>query len=510
MAKEIQIPKKQRALVLQGGGALGAYEAGAFRAIYDHFTKENDETNRPLFDIVAGTSSGAINAAILVSYVMKKQTWSGSAEHLEKFWHHLSSTPNLANWWPFSMDDNSWVSTWQERHHINQNAATGEVARRYYSAKEFLYSGAPNVFSKPNIGYDNKFFDEFSPPVNLWYKYDNQPLKKSISNFVTEPIATGYSEVDYKQSSSDYNTSFKQPRLLLVSVDIEEGTSVVFDSYSKEKNVDKRYSSYQSDVIGDDKKNNTEKVIRYDKGITVDHIIASASVPINYDYTTLEVENNFRNTNVNNNTSNNKHKGYFWDGGLLSNSPLRELIQSHRDYWLMMNDISNIDNGSKEIKNTNRNYEEQELKKTPDLDLYIVDVHPSKNYDISYDRDGVLNRNTDITFHNRNSYDLKVANIISDYVDLAKLLIRKAKEHGLREDIINKALNESTNKSKSRSGESRKYMDLLEGRFKIDKVKHFERKNDKNAISNKAFDFSTRTINQLMYDGYNETKAHLR
>jgi predicted acylesterase/phospholipase RssA len=40
MAKEIQIPKKQRALVLQGGGALGAYEAGAFRAIYDHFTKE--------------------------------------------------------------------------------------------------------------------------------------------------------------------------------------------------------------------------------------------------------------------------------------------------------------------------------------------------------------------------------------------------------------------------------------------------------------------------------------
>jgi NTE family protein len=23
----------------------------------------------------------------------------------------------------------------------------------------------------------------------------------------------------------------------------------------------------------------------------------------------------------------------FWDGGILSNTPLRELIQKHRDYW---------------------------------------------------------------------------------------------------------------------------------------------------------------------------------
>ncbi len=24
---------------------------------------------------------------------------------------------------------------------------------------------------------------------------------------------------------------------------------------------------------------------------------------------------------------------YFWDGAYLSNTPLRELIQAHRDYW---------------------------------------------------------------------------------------------------------------------------------------------------------------------------------
>jgi NTE family protein len=377
MSNKIQIPKEQRAL-LQGGGSLGAYDAGAFRAIYEHFVEEDNKVDGSLFDIVAGTSSGAINAAVLVSYVARNRTWRGLAEQLEKFWHYLSSTTNLTNWWPFSIDDNSWISTWDERHRINNNAAIGEAARRYYSAKEYLYSGVPNVFSKPKIGYDNKFFDEFYPPVNIWYKYDNQPLKKSIGEFVTEPIATCYSEHNYEQSNK-HNTIFKQPRLLLVSVDIEEGTSVVFDSYLKDKHVDKRYSNYKSEVIGRDKKNNIEKIIKYDKGITVDHIIASASVPINYDYTILEVDvHPSRYINTNNNISNNKHKGYFWDGGLLSNSPLRELIQAHRDYWLMMNNISTVDNGLKANKKTEKNYEESENKKTPDLDLYIVDVHPSK------------------------------------------------------------------------------------------------------------------------------------
>ena len=62
---EMFIPAVQRALVLQGGGAPGAYQAGAFRALYEklRMTMEND-SNKPLFDIVAGTSIGAINGAI--------------------------------------------------------------------------------------------------------------------------------------------------------------------------------------------------------------------------------------------------------------------------------------------------------------------------------------------------------------------------------------------------------------------------------------------------------------
>jgi len=68
--------KTQRALVLQGGVALGAFEVGVFKTLYNKLTEEdklNGETNRPLFDVVIGTSIGAINAAILVGYAQTKR-----------------------------------------------------------------------------------------------------------------------------------------------------------------------------------------------------------------------------------------------------------------------------------------------------------------------------------------------------------------------------------------------------------------------------------------------------
>ena len=91
------VPKVQRALVLQGGGALGAYQAGAFKSLYENISRnqnegnDNDDNNIPFFDIIAGTSIGAINGAILVSSFLENKTWKGSAEKLESFWKHLST-----------------------------------------------------------------------------------------------------------------------------------------------------------------------------------------------------------------------------------------------------------------------------------------------------------------------------------------------------------------------------------------------------------------------------------
>ena len=59
-----------RTLVLQGGGSLGAYEAGVYQALYERLTKQDrekqvEDNNNPFLDIVAGTSIGDINAAII-------------------------------------------------------------------------------------------------------------------------------------------------------------------------------------------------------------------------------------------------------------------------------------------------------------------------------------------------------------------------------------------------------------------------------------------------------------
>ena len=51
-------PSINRALIFQGGGSLGAYEAGAYKAINEdlstYFRKEG-RGNEPIFHIVSGT-----------------------------------------------------------------------------------------------------------------------------------------------------------------------------------------------------------------------------------------------------------------------------------------------------------------------------------------------------------------------------------------------------------------------------------------------------------------------
>lgn len=55
-------PSINRALIFQGGGSLGAYEAGAYKAInentLEYFQKGGGRDKEPLFNIVSGTSIG--------------------------------------------------------------------------------------------------------------------------------------------------------------------------------------------------------------------------------------------------------------------------------------------------------------------------------------------------------------------------------------------------------------------------------------------------------------------
>src|SRR5581483_4977466 len=90
-------PKRQRTLVFQGAVALGAYEAGVFKGLYERILEKDPASEQGMFDIVAGTSSGAINASIVVSHVKQLKTWKGAADKLVNYWKHLSSpTPGIA------------------------------------------------------------------------------------------------------------------------------------------------------------------------------------------------------------------------------------------------------------------------------------------------------------------------------------------------------------------------------------------------------------------------------
>ena len=466
------IPEVERALVLQGGGSLGAYEVGAFKAAYS-FLKYRDvemkHKDRQIFDIVAGTSIGAINAAILVSYVVENKTWEGSAERLEEFWNYIS-TESMSD--KFSGPMMQWWNYWRQ---FFQGAATSEAARRYYSAMEFSIWGVPKVFSSPHTTPDTKFFDL----SNRWYRYSNKFLKDSLERFAKFPIATSHDD--------------NQPRLLLTAVDVLDGKPVVFDSYAKKDGTRKseygRYimnkdAGYDDDEYDEDAGIGFEHVIRYPKGITADHVLASAAVPVSYDYVQLEAESyNFKTKNYEQKTR------YFWDGGLLANTPLAQLIILHRQFW----------------------YKIKGLKESvPKLGVLLINLHPSRIDEIPWDFDGVLNRNIDITFADKSERDQNVLLIVADAIGLSKKLIDIAKSHGVKQSVIDDLLDTLPESHGKLHGlESMKYRNMVEGQFNIGEVIRIERKHSENETSKKIFDFSSNTIKQLIENGYDDVVNYI-
>jgi len=137
--------KAQRVLVLQGGGALGSYQAGAYQALC-HFDFQPDW--------IAGISIGAINAAIIAGNEPSKRV-----EKLKEFWETVSAP---VPWVPIARGD-------RERSLFNET-----------SAALVATFGAPGFFA-PRV-----------PPAPLWPKgspesqsyYDTTPLRKTLERLV--------------------------------------------------------------------------------------------------------------------------------------------------------------------------------------------------------------------------------------------------------------------------------------------------------------------------------------
>jgi NTE family protein len=447
-SKDHYIPDKQRALVLQGGGALGAYEVGVLRVLCKKLTESNgnERTDMLLFDIVAGSSIGAMNAAVLVSNVVNKhKTWEQAVRVLEDFWINqqdgISSTPDISEW----VKDGKKQKVFR---------ATAEAVRRHYSVRAYTERGTPNVCSGPITEDDLKFAD----PKNSWSFYDSNPLQHSIEHYSKDD--------NTKKLRIATSWEHRQPRLLVISVDAAEGKTITFDSYHT--------------------KDDHEKVVYEGDGLTIDHVMASGTVPLIYKFRVICGRS-------------------FYDGGFLNNTPLRELLQAHRDYWTRVAD---------NIK-----------AKIPDLDVYIVNVHPSKRDIIPTDHDGVSDRVADITYTDRNSgYDEMVTEVVTDYNELEDTLndsiglIRKLKAH--QSQIVNTSesaafqnelehlLTMSEGKSNDLKLRREKYKDLIKGKFRLNRVVRIERSNDIDTSTgqeadyfSKPMDFTYDTIKKLIEQG---------
>jgi len=135
----------RRVLVLQGGGALGSYQAGAFQALCAASFEP---------EWVAGISIGAINAAIIAGNEARHRV-----ERLKEFWEMVSAS---VSWNPMLNGDRS-------RSLFNET-----------SAAVIATFGVPGFFT-PRI-----------PPAPLWPQgspqalsyYDTAPLKKTLERLV--------------------------------------------------------------------------------------------------------------------------------------------------------------------------------------------------------------------------------------------------------------------------------------------------------------------------------------
>lgn len=166
-----QIPN-QTFLILQGGGAYGAFECGAVQALQEAGV-------RP--DVVAGVSIGAFNGAIIAGNPDRP------AEALQAFWAELATlTPVLPD----------------------------EALRQTLACQQIATWGVPPFFTprwlQPMLSMDQW-------PQNWTSLYDTSPMRALLARYV------------------DFSRLKASPvRLMVSAVDLETSELVVFDSYVDE------------------------------------------------------------------------------------------------------------------------------------------------------------------------------------------------------------------------------------------------------------------------------------
>jgi NTE family protein len=212
--------KIENVLVLQGGGSLGAFGCGVFKAL----------TNKNIkIDIVAETSIGGVNAAIIAGSVNKEHP----ERALEEFWLELGEN---------SVNLTHPVQEWtydKYRERLVRAAesllpSTDEINSLLSTMSSILYGNDKLFVPRWRVDYSLKDPQYFNP--SRWtYIYDHTPLARTLEKYI-----------DYNKLQPDGHPN---ARLIMTAVNVLTSQPLTFDS-SKQKITPKHIlatSAYPSD-----------------------------------------------------------------------------------------------------------------------------------------------------------------------------------------------------------------------------------------------------------------------
>ena len=147
----------ENVLVLQGGGSLGAFACGVFKALVKEHIK---------IDIVAGTSIGDINAAIIAGSKNNQPEVD-----LENFWMELaeSSYEIIPNYLTFFYDFQEKAMKLRNNPSASTNAAAFGVPKMFLPRWNPVY-----MFSDK----------DYYTPQNWTYYYEYTPLVKTLEKYI--------------------------------------------------------------------------------------------------------------------------------------------------------------------------------------------------------------------------------------------------------------------------------------------------------------------------------------
>jgi NTE family protein len=345
------INKLENVLILQGGGSLGAFGCGVFKSLTN---------NNIQIDIVAGTSIGGINAAIIAGSKDEKQP----EEALEQFWLELSE--GFVNLDKVTLSSSSFLSKLEElllsssyyyynlpsyssdeQNYSSKTMSANEHAVKIRQLKSFYSSavfGNDKMF-KPRWRKENALTDpEYSTPQKWTYMYDHSPLVQTLEKYI-----------DYDKLKPGENPN---SRLILTAVNILTAEPLTFDSFKQQ--------------------------------ITPKHILATSAYPL-YNFPWVEVEDGV----------------YAWDGGLLSNTPLREVI---------------------------------EASPVNDKRICIVENYPKRVDVLPKNLPEAYHRARDIIFSDKTEHNLTMSKVISRYLEYIEELYKILEDNIDRVNIDPKRL----------------------------------------------------------------------